>query len=70
MKTIPVLLFLSALAAWLVLSLSVATASSFFLLAGFGCLLLTDYARPAMRYNAVSAVATRPARSVNLRLAA
>ncbi|MCR6654818.1 MAG: hypothetical protein NVV63_03160 [Opitutus sp.] len=70
MKTIPVLLFLSALAAWLVLSLSVATASSLFLLAGFGCLLLTDYARPAKRYNSASVVAARPARSVNLRLAA
>ena len=70
MKTIPVLLFLSALAAWLALSLSAAAASSLFLLAGFSCLLLTDYARPAMRYNATSAVPPRPARSVNLRLAA
>ena len=62
MNTLPAVTFLVAFAAFLFSPLSFATAGSLLFVAGFGAILLTDYAPPARRLALPPVAAHVPAR--------
>lgn len=69
MKTLPIVTFLAALAAAILLPISLELAGSLLVASGFASILLADYAAPKTGRLLSATLAARPARTA-LRLAA